>query len=151
MEINTKAYGKINIDDKQVLTFPSGLFGFESLTEYALLDAEQQPFFWLQSLEVEQIAFILINPIIFRPDYDPAVHEDELLEIGLTDNDDDDFLLFSIVTIPADQSRMTANLQGPIVINKDTKIGRQFISTCADWKVRHNIIEELAAERNNSC
>lgn len=151
MEIKTKAYGLINIDDKQTLHFPNGLFGFENLNDFALLDAEQQPFFWLQSLEVEQIAFILINPIIFRPDYDPSVLNSELEEIGLTDNEDDNFLLFSIVTIPADQSRMTANLQGPVIINKERKIGRQFISTCPDWKVRHNIMEELASERNNSC
>jgi flagellar assembly factor FliW len=151
MEINTKAYGTIEIDDKQIIHFPTGLFGFESLKEFALLDAEQQPFFWLQSLEVEQIAFILINPLIFRTDYDPSVVKSELEEIGLKDRDDENILLFSIVTIPEDQSRMTANLQGPVIINKETKTGRQFISTCADWKVRHNIIEELASERNNSC
>jgi flagellar assembly factor FliW len=151
MEINTKAYGSIVIDEKQIIHFPSGLFGFENLKEYALLDAEQQPFFWLQSLDVEQIAFILINPLIFRPDYDPAIVKDELQEIGLENNEDENFLLFSIVTIPADQSRMTANLQGPVVINKETKFGRQFISSSSDWKVRHNIIEELASERNNSC
>jgi len=151
MEINTKAYGKIEIDGKQIIHFPSGLFGFESLNEFALLDADQQPFFWLQSLEVEQIAFILINPMIFRSDYDPSVVKSELEEIGLEDNDDENILLFSIVTIPLDQSRMTANLQGPVIINKETKIGRQFISTCPDWEVRHNIIEELASERNNSC
>jgi flagellar assembly factor FliW len=151
MEINTKAYGKIEIDEKQVLHFPSGIFGFESLREFALLDAEQQPFFWLQSLEIEQIAFILINPNIFRSDYDPAVVLSELQDIGLSGNDDENLLLFSIVTIPEDQSRMTANLQGPVLINKETKVGRQFISTCPDWRVRHNIIEELASERNNSC
>ncbi len=151
MEIKTKAYGLINIDDKQILHFPNGLFGFEKLNDFALLDAEQQPFFWLQSLEVEQIAFILINPIIFRPDYDPSVVNSELEEIGLINGEDENVLLFSIVTIPADQSRMTANLQGPVIINKEKKIGRQFISTCSDWKVRHNIIEELASERNNSC
>lgn len=151
MEIKTKAYGSINIDDKQIIHFPNGLFGFESLNEFALLDAEQQPFFWLQSLEVEQIAFILINPLIFRPDYDPSVVNNELEEIGLSDKDDENLLLFSIVTIPADQSRMTGNLQGPIIINKDTKIGRQFISTCSDWKVRHNIIDELSSERNSTC
>ncbi|MBI9099189.1 MAG: flagellar assembly protein FliW [Spirochaetaceae bacterium] len=151
MEIKTKAYGAIDINDKQIIQFPNGLFGFESLREFALLDAEQQPFFWLQSIEVEQIAFILINPMIFRSDYNPSIAEGELDVIDLKDYDDENSLLFSIVTIPADQSRMTANLQGPVIINKETKIGRQFISTSSEWKVRHNIIEELASERNNSC
>lgn len=151
MEIVSKAYGKITIDDKQIIHFPYGLFGFESLRDFALLDAEQQPFFWLQSLEVEQIAFILINPNIFRPEYKPSIVKDEIKEIGLDSDDDERGLLFAIVTIPADQSKMTANLQGPVVINRETRRGRQFISTDPEWKVRHNIIEELAAQRNNSC
>ncbi len=151
MKINTKAYGAIDIDEKQVLHFPAGIFGFESLRDFALLDAQQQPFFWLQSLEVEKIAFILIDPIIFRSDYKLEINKRELEEIGLKGKDDKNILLFSIVTIPVDQNKMTANLQGPVVINKENKMGRQFISTCSDWKVRHNIIEELASERNNVC
>jgi flagellar assembly factor FliW len=151
MEIMTKAYGAVDIDEKQIIHFPSGLFGFETLREFALLDAEQKPFFWLQSLEVEQIAFILINPIIFRPDYKPEIVKEELQELGLRNEDDDRYLLFSIVTIPADQSQMTANLQGPVVINRENRWGKQFISTSQDWKVRHNIMKELASQRNNSC
>lgn len=151
MKINTKAYGAIDIDEKQIIHFPNGLFGFETLKEFALLDAEQKPFFWLQSLEVEQIAFILINPMIFRPDYNPSLVTDELQEIGISGEDDENSLLFAIVTIPADQNQMTANLQGPVVINRDNRWGRQFISTSPDWKVRHNIMEEMAEQRNNSC
>ncbi|RQV98510.1 MAG: flagellar assembly protein FliW [Calditrichaeota bacterium] len=151
MEIMTKAYGAVEIDEKQIIHFPSGLFGFETLREFALLDAEQKPFFWLQSLEVEQIAFVLINPIIFRPDYKPMVVEDELLELGLENEEEEKVLLFSIVTIPSDQKLMTANLQGPVLINRETRRGRQFISTSSEWKVRHNIMDELAAQRNNSC
>lgn len=151
MEINTKAYGTIDIDEKQIIHFPFGLFGFESLRDFALLDAEQKPFFWLQSLDVEQIAFILINPRIFRPDYSPSIVSDELQDIGLDDENDENGLLFAIVTIPADQSRMTANLQGPVMINRESKNGRQFISASPEWKVRHNILEELAAQRNDTC
>lgn len=151
MEINTKPYGTVVIDEKQIIHFPNGLFGFESLRDFALMDAEQKPFFWLQSLEVEQIAFILVDPHIFRPDYNPAIITEELQEIDVDDSEEDRALLFAIVTIPSDQSRMTANLQGPVVINRDNRKGRQFISTDPAWKVRHNIIEEMAAQRNNSC
>lgn len=151
MEIMTKAYGAIDIDEKQILHFPAGLFGFETLRDFALLDAEQKPFFWLQSLEVEQIAFILINPLIFRPDYKPDILKEELEDLGLDNKNDERALLFSIVTIPADQSQMTANLQGPVIINRETRWGKQFISTNQEWKVRHNIMEELSTQRNNSC
>lgn len=149
MLVNTKAYGKIDVDERQRLYFPYGILGFEKLTDYVLLDARQQPFYWLQSLESQEIAFIMITPSVFRPDYTPDVSKEELAEIELENNDD--MLLFAIVTIPQKQSEMTANLQGPIMINKKTKTGRQSITTNPKWKVKHYILDELAKVRTEAC
>jgi len=55
--------------------------------------------------------------------------------------------VFSIVTIPENQNRMTANLQGPLLINRKKRIGRQSISLNPEWRVRHVIVDELAALR----
>ena len=52
MKVNTKPYGLIEIDNRQRITFPGGILGCESLKEYVLLDALQQPFYWLQSSDV---------------------------------------------------------------------------------------------------
>ena len=149
MRVHTKAYGIIEADDRQKIDFPFGILGFEKMKNYILLDASQQPFYWLQSLEVPEIAFVLIDPNIFRPDYNPEIPETELEEIELTSSEDS--LCLSIVTIPENQSDMTANLQGPIIINKKRRIGRQCISLNPKWKVRHNILEELSQLRNQVC
>lgn len=151
MTIQTKAYGTIEIDDRQQLFFPFGILGFEHLKHYALLDAAQQPFYWLQSLEVRELAFVLINPAIFRPDFEVKVIDEELGEIGLKSMEDANALTFAIVTIPENQSKMTANLQGPIIINKETKQGRQFINSDSCWKTKHYILQELADLRHEAC
>ncbi len=151
MEIQTKAYGLIDVDERQKIIFPAGILGFENLKEYVLLDASQQPFYWLQSLDMSEIAFVLINPLIFRPDYTPDVSTAELQEINLTADDKDNSLIFTIVTIPEDQSHMTANLQGPVIINKKERIARQCISINAKWKTQHFILEELAALKDSVC
>jgi len=151
MEIQTKAYGLIDIDERQKIFFPDGILGFENLKEYALMDASQQPFYWLQSLKMAEIAFVLINPTLFRPDYKAAVSVAELQEIELESGTDERSLVFAIVTIPEDQTKMTANLQGPVIINKEKRIGRQCISTYMEWKTRHYILEELAALKDNVC
>ena len=143
MKVLTKAYGLVDISERQKLTFPSGLFGFESFKEYALLDAEQQPFFWLQSLEDQHIAFVLINPFLFRPDYEMNIDNEELLPIGITDPEK--AVIFSIVTIPVNSEPMTANLQGPLVINRDSRMGIQAILTDSRWKTKHDILAELDA------
>ena len=145
MKVSTKAYGLIDVNEHQRISFPSGLLGFESFREYVLLDAERQPFYWLQSLDVEQIAFVLINPFLFRPDYEMNIDNQELLPIGI--NDPGKALIFSIVTIPADGSPMTANLQGPLVINRDNRLGLQAVLTDSRWKTKHDIIAELSATK----
>lgn len=142
MKVATKAYGIIEVEERQKVTFPEGLFGFESFKDYVLLDASQQPFFWLQSLDVEQVAFVLVNPFLFRPDYEMNISNEELAEIGV--DSAEKALVFSIVTIPSDGTPMTANLQGPLVINRDTGSGKQAILSDARWKTKHDIMAELA-------
>jgi len=143
--IATKPYGPIEINERQRIAFPSGLFGFESFKDYVLLDAERQPFYWLQSMEMEQVAFVLINPFIFRADYEMNINNEELLPIGITDPGK--ALIFSIVTIPPDGSPLTANLQGPLIINRDNRLGLQAVLTDSRWKTKHDIIAEMSAAK----
>lgn len=147
MKVTTKAYGLIDIDERQRITFPGGLFGFESFKEYVLLDAERQPFYWLQSLDVEAAAFILVNPFLFRPDYEVDINDDEMREIGISGPEK--ALIFSIVTIPAG-GPMTANLQGPLIISREARLGRQAVLPDPRWKTKHDIMAELAAAKQNN-
>ncbi|MDR3130062.1 MAG: flagellar assembly protein FliW [Treponema sp.] len=147
MKVTTKAYGLIDINERQKITIASGLFGFESFKDYVLLDAERQPFYWLQSVDLERLAFILVNPFLFRPDYELDINDEELSEIGVSDPRK--ALIFSIVTIPSGGGGMTANLQGPLVINRETRQGKQAVLTDPRWKTRHNIMDELAAARSH--
>jgi flagellar assembly factor FliW len=149
MEVLTKAYGNIEVDERQIIQFPIGLFGFEQFHKYVLLDASQQPFYWLQSMDVQEIAFVLIDPFLFRPDYSIDIPDEELAEIGITKTDE--ILVFSIVTIPENQNLMTANLQGPIIINRTERVGRQFISSNTKWQVKHLILEELSMAGGSTC
>jgi flagellar assembly factor FliW len=143
LKVATKAYGLIDVDERQKILFPSGIFGFEALKEYVMLDAEQQPFFWLQSTESAAAAFIMISPFLWRPDYELDLGDDELSDIGISSPET--ALVFSIVTIPPDGGPMTANLQGPVVINRDTRMGKQMILADPRWKTKHDIIAELSA------
>jgi flagellar assembly factor FliW len=148
MKIRTKPYGEMEIEERQRIIFPRGIFGFEELREFALLDSAQPPFYWLQSLQRVEIAFVLIDPVFFRPDYTPDVDPAELREIDI--KGPEEMLVFAIVTIPEDSSRMTANLQGPLLINRRTSVGRQSISMNPQWGVRHTILEELALSRRGA-
>jgi flagellar assembly factor FliW len=149
MIAKTKPFGEIDVDERQKLSFPSGILGFEDLRSFVLLDAAQPPFYWLQSLEEPEIAFVLIDPVFFKPDYIPDLNPADLEEIELTNQEDQ--LVFAIVTIPEKPELMTANLQGPIVVNRRNKLGRQSISRNPRWLVLHFILQELAAVKDRAC
>jgi len=141
MKVDTKVFGYIEIDEKQKINIPRGLFGFEDYTEYVIFKAEHEPFCWLQSAEEKEIAFIVINPFLFRGDYEANVSDDELSEIGI--NSHDNILIYAIVTIPRDGGPMTANLQGPIIINSEKMTGMQAVLSDSKWKTKHDILAEL--------
>jgi flagellar assembly factor FliW len=145
VKIETKAYGLMEVDEMQKISFPQGLFGFEGLTEYVLLDSDQQPFYWLQSTEQSQVAFVLVNPFLFRPDYELDINNEEMAEIGITSPEN--ALIFAIVTVPFDNGTLTANLQGPLIINKETRIGMQAVLADSRWRTKHDILAELEAVR----
>ena len=141
MKVNNKAFGVIEVDEKQKLNFPQGLFGFDDYKDYVLFDAEHEPFFWLQSVDDQEIAFILVNPFLFRPDYEVNISNEELSEVGISSPEN--ALIFVIVTIPQDGGPMTANLQGPLIINKGKMTAMQAVLSDIRWKTRHDIIAEL--------
>jgi flagellar assembly factor FliW len=149
--VNTKAYGTIDVDDRQILHFPFGIFGFESLKDFVLLDAVQQPFYWLQSIDIKETAFVLINPRVFRKDYKIEVLPGDVEAIGISEGEDENTLLFAIVTIPENQQKMSANLQGPIIVNRDIKTGRQSIALDPKWKTKHYILDELSTGKESVC
>ncbi|MBU1487335.1 flagellar assembly protein FliW [bacterium] len=143
MKIGTKAFGEIEIPKDYIIHIKEGLIGFEEIKEYVLLDAgKESPFKWLQSLKEPDLAFVTIPPTAFRLNYKLAVDKNDLAAIGLKDPKEATPL--AICVIPHDDpSKMTANLQAPVIINSEKKIGKQVISTNQKHTLRHYIIEEM--------
>jgi flagellar assembly factor FliW len=144
MKVDTKAYGLMEVNEKQKVSIPQGLFGFEDYIDYVLLDSDNLPFLWLQSVDEKEIAFILIDPFLFRKDYEANITDEDLAEIGIKSSEN--ALVFVIVTIPQDGGPMTANLQGPIIINKENMMGMQAVLSETKWKTKHDIAAELKSQ-----
>jgi flagellar assembly factor FliW len=145
MKIKTKPYGEIEVDEHQRIRFPEGIIGFKGITTYFLLDSREGPFYWLQSEKYPELAFLVIDPRIFRKDYELAVKESDLHALELKSKGD--LLDFAIVTVPEDQSKISANLMGPILINRRTRMAKQVISENDSYGVKHYILEELKKKK----
>ncbi len=143
--IQTKALGDIEIDERQILVFTDGLIGFKKFTEFALLDAPQKPYFYLQSTESPELNFILLDPFLFRPDYLVDAPDEVMQSLGITSPED--ALILCLVTVPSTGGSITANLMGPLIINKASRKATQVVLVDSRWQVKHDIMAELAASR----
>lgn len=145
MKIITKAYGELEVSNDAIYSFPNGILGFNDLKKWALIEVADSPFYNLQSLEDETIAFFLINPLSFRKDYEPKAAESDLKSLKMVGLDQKHIEIFVIVNVPnGDAFAMTANLQGPLLFNTKDKIAGQSISSDNRWHVRHVIADEVA-------
>ena len=74
MEIQSTRFGRLNVDDDRVMTFPNGLLGFPSYTRFALIQTGQENyFFWLQSVDEPNLAFVVTDPSLFFKDYEVPI------------------------------------------------------------------------------
>jgi len=142
LTIQTKTMGEIAIDERQVITFPAGLIGFEDFTRYALLDAPQKPYFYLQSLQTPDLNFILLDPFLFRPDYTIDAPDEYTTQLGI--KTPEDALVLVLVTVPPGGGAVTASLMGPLLISRTTRLGVQLVLADPRWSVKHDILAELA-------
>jgi flagellar assembly factor FliW len=142
IKVKTSRFGELEVKKNDVIELPSGLVGFPELKQYVLLDHDKEsPFKWLQSLDDGAIAFVLINPLLFKPDYTVEVTEAEVSDLKL--ENEDDAVISVIITIPNNPQNMTANLKAPLVFNLKNRSGKQLILSNSSYTTRHNIMEEV--------
>ena len=122
-----------------VVTFPSGLPGFEACRSFVLLSApEMEPLQQLRSVAGPEASFVGIDPKRVLPGYRCELTEFDRERLGA--NDDSVLLWLALIAIEADGSA-TANLRAPIVINPETMIGYQVMPHRCLYALRHPISE----------
>ena len=145
MVAETKFFGTIDIEDDKIIHFPMGIVGLENLKNFALIfDSEREErskISWLQSMDDPMMVFPVINPIDIMEDYAPTI-EDELIKI-IGDPADADILIFVTMSIPADITKMTANLKAPFIINTVDRKAMQVIVENSDYEVKYNVYDAI--------
>lgn len=144
MQILTKIFGEIMIDDDKIIQFPNGIIGFPDLTDFTLVHDEDkgtESIHWLQSIQEPAFAMPVMDPLIVCPDYNPEV-DDELLGI-LGEIVPEELLVLVTVTVPKDLTKMSVNLKGPIVINAAEKKALQVIIEGDAYQVKFPVYDIL--------
>ncbi|MBW2000925.1 MAG: flagellar assembly protein FliW [Deltaproteobacteria bacterium] len=119
MKIKTTRFGTITIEEEKIITMPFGMLGFPDVKRFVILQhKENSPFFWYQSVDDPMLAFVIMSPFLFKPDY-KVDSENVLKEMSWNEEEKQNNLeLYVVVNIPKRApDKMTANLIGPILIN----------------------------------
>lgn len=136
MKVETSRFGSLDIEQDRVIEFPLGVLGFPEYRRWMLLQASHESaFFWLQSIDDPDLAFILVQPQVFFGDYQVRVQTEELRVVQLDDiRNGEVFVICNRVG-----SRVTANLQGPLIFNAHTKQARQVVLCDRHLTTRHDV------------
>ena len=143
MNVQTTRFGTVDVDAERVITFDTGLLGFADFKRYVLLQPDDDAvFFWLQSCDDPALAFVVTDPALWVGDYEASIRPEQMQELGLDRLEDAQ--VFVIVN-RYDHS-LTANMQGPVVVNAVKRSAMQLVLADRRWTTRHEIVQ-ISAEQ----
>ncbi len=138
MVLKTAKFGQIDISGDKVIEFIECIPGFDNSKRYILIKiAETLPFYWLQSVDEEDLALPVINPFEVMSDYSPMIDNTVLDRLQLAS--DDELLVVNVAVLPADLMKATVNLAAPILINVVKNLGVQTILNSGEYQIRHPV------------
>jgi flagellar assembly factor FliW len=123
------------------LFFPEGLLGFPDdrryrLTRFAAGSDGESPFLILKSLD-HDLSFPLIHPDFVTPNYCVPVAPETMASLNATG--EADLVPFLIVTVRERVEDITVNLQGPLIINSVSLIGKQLV--LEEYPLRYALVQ----------
>ncbi|MES2695508.1 MAG: flagellar assembly protein FliW [Verrucomicrobiota bacterium] len=129
------------------LELPQGLIGFANYKRAELLYMpDHLPFLWMKlHSDHDDLHFIVIEPGGIVPGYEPEIFDHDAEQLDL--RDPAEAMILNIVTLKRQNPvEANANLIGPIVVNRRTRIGRQLvISNYSKYSTNHALVENPQA------
>ncbi|MBN1846162.1 MAG: flagellar assembly protein FliW [Sedimentisphaerales bacterium] len=144
MKIHTTRFGQIEVDEERLLLFGHGILGFPEDRRFVLLQTNAEGnFFWLQSVDRPDVAFVVCDPLLFVPDYQVPLRPEDGERIELRSMADTQVM----VIVNKIDRILTGNLQGPLVINARNRRGCQLVLSEKKYSTRHPLMS-LDIQRN---
>jgi flagellar assembly factor FliW len=123
--VESNLLGALEIRCDTVIDFAGGVPGFPQLTRCVLVETQRESFVWLQSVDEPGITLLLADPFALVPGFSLDVPAADMAALGAPATPDA-LLVLTVVELSAGVPA-TANLQSPIVINRERGCGRQVV------------------------
>lgn len=141
-KVNTDRFGEIEIDEKKIIHFKDGIPAFEDEHEFVILPYdEESPYYFMQSLNKPDLAFLLTIPDIFFTDYSVEIDDATVAELEIKDTAK--VIIYTIITIPNGSVRlMTTNLLAPIIFNTENMSAKQIVMDKSNYTTKHRLFPD---------
>jgi flagellar assembly factor FliW len=142
MNLNTRDFGIIQVEDDAIFNFDDGLYGFEDSKKFAVFtkSIDDISFLYLQSLDHEIPCFLVFEPWDLYPSYQPVLSQEDLKLCQVDSIDDLIFLV--IANVPSAIENLSINIKSPVVLNPKTRKARQVILQNPEYTVRYLPFQE---------
>lgn len=145
IKVNSARFGEVEINEEQVITFPSGIAGFDMLKNWCLLHLDDAPDYnWLQSLEEPGIALLLADPDELFENYVADVREEQVTDLELNAAGEPSLVMRVVLKWDEDKGAFFANLRAPIIFNLDNRLAVQVILQ----KAEYSMFEEIKTDKS---
>lgn len=140
MKLNSLYHGEISYREEDIILFPFGIPGFESLRKFIISPIEgNDEFFILQSLEDNEIGLIVTNPFIFLKEYEVNLPEHIITNLNI--KSPEEVIIYTTVSLNSNIENITSNFKAPIIINNKEKLGEQYIKDGGDYSLKHPLFK----------
>lgn len=147
MQIESPRFGTLAVEPSRIIEFPRGLIGFEQCKRYSLFhpEGDKPSYFILQSIDDPAIAFHIVDPVQLGFSYEITLSDQEATELALSDPErrmvnsidaaSEQLAVVVILSKEGAEQQVRANLNGPLIINLDTRRGLQHVFVRLDYNV----------------
>ncbi len=131
--IQTSRFGPLDINEEKIITMTTPFLGFAEERRFILLPhGPDSVFWWLQSVDNPDLAFVVIQPAKIAPQFNPTIAPQLRQEVQAAETAELEILV--ILTIPKGRPEaMTANLLGPLLLNPVKRLAKQILLDPAQY------------------
>jgi flagellar assembly factor FliW len=132
---------------------PAGMVGLPGVTEFELVTSEDAfPVMWLRSIGGESLNFPVVEPAGLVANYQLELSDADAEFLGGISEAKPPLVLTVLTVKSLAPQRATVNLVAPIVINRETFVGKQvLLANYERYSIEHPVLDESAPTEVGKC
>lgn len=139
MIVQSRRFGQMEVDEGDILQFPTGIIGFPVESAFVLIRRSgTSAIGWLQSVRTAEFTLPVVSAHALSrrfPDVDVAPHAERA---GLG-TDVEDLAILAVLTAPPN-APASVNLMAPIIVNAKTRVGAQVMLEGTHFSTREPFV-----------